>query len=93
MIVTEQGIADLRGKGPLKRAREIIENCAHPDYRPLLRDYLRICERPDYRPLLRDYLRICERGHEPENMRAALAFHDTFLREGDMRKTDFSKYV
>ena len=77
VIVTEQGIADLRGKGPLKRAREIIENCAHPDYRPLLRDYLR----------------ICERGHEPENMRAALAFHDTFLREGDMRKTDFSKYV
>ncbi len=77
VIVTEQGIADLRGKGPLKRAREIIENCAHPDYRPLLRDYLR----------------ICERGHEPENMRAALAFHDTFLRKGDMRKTDFSKYV
>ena len=77
VIVTEQGIADLRGKGPLKRAKEIIEHCAHPDYRPLLREYLR----------------ICEKGHEPENMRAALAFHDTFLREGDMRLTNFGKYL
>lgn len=77
VIVTEQGIADLRGKGPLRRAKEIIEHCAHPDYRPLLREYLR----------------ICEKGHEPENMRAALAFHDTFLREGDMRLTNFGKYL
>ena len=29
-IVTEQGMADLRGKSPRQRARLIIEHCAHP---------------------------------------------------------------
>jgi len=61
----------------LKRAQEIIENCAHPDYRPILREYLK----------------IAGVGHEPQSMRAALAFHDTFLTKGDMRLTDFSDYL
>lgn len=78
VIITEQGIADLRGKGPIRRAHEIIENCAHPDYRPLLREYL---------------TRIAPMGHEPQHMRAALAFHDTFLRKGDMRLTNFAEYL
>ena len=73
VIVTEQGVADLRGKGPLRRAQEIIENCAHPDYRPLLRDYLK----------------IAGKGHEPQHMRSALAFHDAYLTKGDMRLTEF----
>ena len=77
VIVTEQGVADLRGKGPLHRAHEIIENCAHPDYRPLLREYLR----------------IAEKGHTPHNLRAAFAMHDTFERKGDMRLTDFGEYI
>ncbi len=41
VIVTEQGVADLRGLSPKQRAQEIIEKCAHPDYRPGLRDYFR----------------------------------------------------
>ncbi len=77
VIVTEQGIADLRGKGPIRRAHEIIENCAHPDYRPMLREYLK----------------LAQGGHEPQNMCAALAMHDTFLRKGDMRLTDFGEYL
>ena len=77
VIVTEQGVADLRGKGPLRRAKEIIENCAHPDYRPMLREYLK----------------FAEKGHEPQSMRAALAMHDTFLKKGDMRLTDFGEYL
>ena len=40
VIVTEQGLADLRGLSPRQRARVVIERCAHPDYRPLLEDYL-----------------------------------------------------
>jgi len=39
VIVTEQGLADLRGLAPKERARLIIDNCAHPDFRPVLRDY------------------------------------------------------
>lgn len=39
VLVTEQGYADLRGLCPKERARRIIENCAHPDYRPQLRAY------------------------------------------------------
>lgn len=77
VIVTEQGVADLRGKGAVRRAQEIIERCAHPDYRPMLREYLR----------------IASKGHQPQSMTAALAMHDTFLRKGDMRLTDFSEYL
>jgi succinyl-CoA:acetate CoA-transferase len=41
VIVTEQGLADLRGLAPKQRAKVIIENCSHPDYRPALKDYVR----------------------------------------------------
>ena len=40
VLVTDQGLADLRGKGPIERAHEIIEKCAHPAYRPYLREYI-----------------------------------------------------
>lgn len=40
VIVTEQGVADLRGLSPIERAQEIISNCAHQDYKPMLRSYL-----------------------------------------------------
>ncbi|MDE5676141.1 MAG: succinate CoA transferase [Muribaculaceae bacterium] len=77
VIVTEQGVADLRNKAPLERAKTIIENCVHPDYRQLMRDYLK----------------ICGQGHFHHNLRAAFALHQTFQELGDMRLTDFSKFV
>lgn len=40
IIVTEQGVADLRGKDAFERAELMIENCAHPKFRPALRKYL-----------------------------------------------------
>ncbi len=40
IVVTEQGLADLRGLGPMQRARRIIDNCAHPVYRDYLHRYL-----------------------------------------------------
>src|SRR5471030_3320096 len=39
VLVTEQGLADLRGLSPKQRATLIIERCVHPDYRPALADY------------------------------------------------------
>jgi len=77
VIVTEQGVADLRGKNPMQRAHEIIENCAHPDYRPLLREYLK----------------IATGGHTHHCLLAAFAMHDTLRRKGDMHLTDFAEYV
>jgi succinyl-CoA:acetate CoA-transferase len=38
VIITEQGVADLRGVAPRHRARRIIGNCAHPNYREALLD-------------------------------------------------------
>ncbi len=77
IIATEWGVADLRGKGPEERAKLIIENCAHPDYKQLLWDYLA----------------ISKRGHVSHNVAAALGMHATFEREGDMHLTDWSKFA
>lgn len=40
VLITEQGVADLRGLTAFERAELIIDNCAHPDYRYALRRYL-----------------------------------------------------
>lgn len=77
VIITEQGVADLRGKSPKQRAQLIIENCAHPDYKQLLWDYLK----------------IADKGQTCHKLSAAFAMHDTFLREGNMIKTNFAEYV
>jgi succinyl-CoA:acetate CoA-transferase len=53
VIVTEQGLADLRGLAPRQRAKVIIENCAHPDYKADLLDYFeRASERGGQTPHL-----------------------------------------
>lgn len=40
ILITEHGVADLRGKSPIQRAEAIIENCVDPIYQPILREYL-----------------------------------------------------
>lgn len=76
IIVTEYGVADLRGKSPVQRAEEIIDKCVHPDYKPLLREYLA----------------MGIKGHTPQNLKACFAFHEEFAASGDMRNVDWSKY-
>ncbi|MDR1978035.1 MAG: succinate CoA transferase [Synergistaceae bacterium] len=50
VLVTEQGVADLRGLGPLRRARTIIDHCAHPNFKSMLESYLyQACERSKYK--------------------------------------------
>jgi acetyl-CoA hydrolase len=42
-IVTEQGYAlNTAARSPYRRALDVIDSCAHPHFRPLLRDYLKI---------------------------------------------------
>ena len=77
IIITEQGIADLRGKSPIERANTIIENCVHPDYKEQLRDYMK----------------ICAKGQTPHSLAAAFGMHTQFQESGDMRNVDWSKYT
>ena len=74
IIISEQGIADLRGLEPRRRALEIINKCAHPDYRPLLLDYY---ERA---------LAATKKANTPHLVDEALSFHSRFLANGDMHK-------
>lgn len=72
VLVTEQGLADLRGLSPKQRARAIIAHCAHPDYRPQLEDY---------------FQRACRdsRGkHTPHLLTEALSWHQRLIETGSM---------
>ncbi|UDY22576.1 acetyl-CoA hydrolase/transferase family protein [Nocardioides sp. Kera G14] len=73
VLVTEQGLADLRGLSPRARATRIIESCAHPDYREQLRDYVARAEAA--RPTAR---------HTPHLLTEALGWHQRFLDTGHM---------
>ena len=76
VIITEYGVADLRGKSPIQRARCIIDNCVHPDYKPLLEEYLA----------------MGIKGHTPQNLKCCFAFHEELAASGDMHNVDWSKY-
>ncbi|WP_354679475.1 acetyl-CoA hydrolase/transferase family protein [Cupriavidus plantarum] len=53
ILVTEHGLADLRGLAPRERARAIIDNCVDPAYRGMLQDYFeRACARGGQTPHL-----------------------------------------
>jgi succinate CoA transferase len=77
ILITEHGVADLRGLSPIQRAELIINNCVDEEYKPLLYQYLQ----------------LGQKGHTPQNVAAALAFHDTFNKTGDMRKVDWKNYI
>lgn len=70
ILVTEQGLADLRGLAPRERARVIIDHCVHPLYQAALNDY---------------FDRACARGgHTPHILREALSWHANFEETGQM---------
>lgn len=77
-IVTEYGVADLRNKSALEKAEALIA-IAHPDYRPILREYMRLAG--------------AYGGHTHHILPAAFAMHDTYRRKGDMRLVDWSEYI
>ena len=68
VVVTEQGLADLRGLAPTARARAIIDNCAHPAYR----DYLH------------HYLESAPMGHLRHDMRRCFELVNNYLEAGEM---------
>lgn len=68
VLVTEQGLADLRGLAPVQRARRIINQCAHPAYRDYLHRYL------DEAPV----------GHIRHDLSRCFDLHLNLLRHGQM---------
>jgi succinyl-CoA:acetate CoA-transferase len=71
ILVTEQGLADLRGLDPGERAEMIIRQCAHPDYRAMLLDYLTTAKK--------------EPGHIPVSLEDAHSFHLRLKHTGSMK--------
>jgi succinyl-CoA:acetate CoA-transferase len=72
LLITEQGLADLRGLAPRERAQVVIEKCVHPTYRDAMRDY--------YKDALK------RGGHTPHVLEKAFSWHNAFREQGDMRK-------
>jgi succinyl-CoA:acetate CoA-transferase len=73
VLVTEQGYADLRGLSPKQRAVRIIENCAHPDYRPQLRAYFG------------DACTATRGAQTPQLLDRCFCFHEQMKKTGSMR--------
>ena len=72
VLITEQGLADLRGLAPRQRALKIIENCAHPDFKEPLREYVKLAEKK------------ANGQHTPHDLATALGWHVRFLETGTM---------
>ncbi|MFD1694893.1 succinate CoA transferase [Roseibium aestuarii] len=72
VVVTECGLADLRGLAPRERAQKIIANCVHPTYRDVLADY-------HDRALTRG-------GQTPHVLEEAFSWHVAARDHGDMRR-------
>ena len=68
VLITEHGVADLRGKSPIQRAHEIIDNCVDPEYRDMLRRYLE----------------SAPKAHTPMNIYTCFDMHKAFMETGDM---------
>lgn len=76
VLVTERGLADLRGLAPKDRAQLLIDKCAHPDYQPILQDYLdqatRICIEKGI-------------GHEPQLFDRCFNMQQNLAKNGTMK--------
>lgn len=74
VLVTDQGLADLRGLSPRRRARQVIDHCVHPDFRDELEEYF-------------DRALAGAPGLQtPHLLGEAFSWHLRYLRTGTMRQ-------
>lgn len=73
VIVTEHGLADLRGLSPRARAKKVINLCADPQFRPALNDYTE-----------RAWAAHPTARHTPHLLDEALSWHQRYLDTGTM---------
>ncbi len=76
ILVTEQGLADLRGLAPKDRAQLIINKCAHPEYKPILQEYLDLATRECLRRGV---------GHEPQLFDRCFKMQQNLAINGTMK--------
>ena len=72
VIITEYGVADLRGLAPRERAEKVIA-VAHPDYREQLKEYFDNALKGKF-------------IHTPHDLKHAFDFQIRFAETGDMRE-------
>lgn len=73
VLVTDFGLADLRGLAPRERALLIINNCAHPDYKQELLSYFeRACQQ--------------RQGQTPHILEEAFSWHTRLRETGTMKR-------
>jgi succinyl-CoA:acetate CoA-transferase len=72
VLVTEQGLADLRALAPRERAEVVIANCVHPLYREQARDYFKEATQRG--------------GHTPHLLEQAFSWHQALKEHGTMRR-------
>ncbi|SNS57354.1 MULTISPECIES: acetyl-CoA hydrolase/transferase family protein [unclassified Azospirillum] len=71
ILVTEVGLADLRGLAPRERAGVVIANCVHPSYRDQLSDYFNRAK--------------ARGGHTPHLLEEAFSWHVRRQQTGSMK--------
>ncbi|MCM2359757.1 MAG: acetyl-CoA hydrolase [Geobacteraceae bacterium] len=76
VLVTEQGLADLRGLCPRERARMIIDKCVHPDYQPIMQEYYDRAERECFEVNV---------GHEPHMLFKVFKMQQHLAEQGTMK--------
>ncbi|MFL0448169.1 acetyl-CoA hydrolase/transferase family protein [Corynebacterium xerosis] len=72
VVISEYGYSDLRGLAPRDRAKKMIA-IAHPDYRPLLEEYVERATSQG-RPM-----------HTPHDLATAFSFHQNLAEHGTMK--------
>ena len=72
VVITEYGVADLRGLAPRDRVAKMIA-VAHPDYRPLLEEYVERANKSKFQ-------------QTPHDLATAFSFHQRLLENGSMKK-------
>lgn len=73
VLITEYGVADLRGLAPRERVQKAI-SVAHPDYRPLLEEYFEAAKKAT--PFMQT----------PHDLTQAFSFHHRMNETGTMAK-------
>ncbi len=76
ILVTEQGLADLRGLGAKDRAQVVIDNCVHPEYRPMIQEY--------FDRATRECL-AAKSAHEPQILAKAYRMQQNLSDNGTMK--------